>query len=305
MLIRKMFVVLWLCFAGAATAAYAAEDSLPPLPALTDPATDENIPGKIIWADYFTSDLDLARRFYGELFDWEWRWVVNQPGSRYGMFYADGLPMAGVAEKAAPDPDRAYGRWIYYISVEDVATTLAALDEQGGSTALDRRDYAERGSFAVVADADGVLFGVLDSSSGDPADYRAEPREWIWFNLYTRNVKESADFYASLFGYDTYAPEAGGDESEVLDIFLARKGYSRAGVRQLSQGSESKPTWLGYIRVEDVNAMLARATELGGEAIFKPDEAIVGGDLAVVSDPVGAPIGLLRWTFDDEAQEAE
>ena len=73
MLIRSFCAVFWLCIAGAGRAAYAAEDSLPPLPALTDPATDENIPGKIVWADYFTSDLDLARRFYGELFDWEWR----------------------------------------------------------------------------------------------------------------------------------------------------------------------------------------------------------------------------------------
>ncbi|MGI9330584.1 MAG: VOC family protein [Gammaproteobacteria bacterium] len=302
---RSFLAVLCLCIAGAGTSAYAAEDSLPLLPALTDPATGENIPGKIIWADYFTSDLDLARRFYGELFDWEWRWVVNEPGKRYGMFYADGLPMAGIAEKAATDANRAYGRWIYYISVEDVGATLAMLDEQGGSTLLDRRDYAERGSFAVVADADGVLFGVLNSSSGDPADYRAEPGEWIWFNLYTRNASESAGFYASLFNYDTHAPEAGGNESEVLDIFLARQNYSRAGVRQLSTGSESQPTWIGYIRVSDVNAMVARATDLGGEAIFKPDDSVVEGDLAVVSDPVGAPIGLLRWTFDEEAQEVE
>lgn len=280
-----------------------ARQSLPELPPLTEPATNTHLPGKFVWADYFTSDIDVARRFYGELFDWEWRWVVNEPGSRYGIFYSEGEPVAGVAEWEAPDPDRTYGRWIHYISVDDVGESVAAVKAKGGTVLLDRRNYAERGSFAVVADAGGVLFGVIKSSSGDPEDYRAETGEWIWINLYARNTQVAADFYAALFDYDTYAPEEEEVASEVLDIYLARHGYSRAGVRRLSDTSESQPTWLGYVRVDDVQAVVARARALGGEVLFSPDENVASGDLAVVADPVGATIGVLFWVFEEEEGE--
>jgi len=304
-MIRSLLAALLLCLGGLGSPAYAAQGSLPDLPPLTNPATGDKLPGKFIWADFFTSDIDAALAFYGPLFDWEWRWLVNEPGSRYGLFYQDGEAVAGVAERPAAGVERAYGRWIYYVSVTDVGATLSSLRASGGSTLMDRRDFPDRGSFAVVADAEGVLFGVMDSSSGDPADFRAEEGEWIWFNLYTRQVTQSADFYATLFDYETYAPEAGEDEGKVLDIFLARQGYSRAGVRQLGAGSESQPTWLGYVRVADVGAKVARAKQLGGDVIYSPDDSMDSGELAIVSDPVGAPVGLLRWVFDDEEGGAE
>ena len=56
-------------------AAAESREPLPPLPALNDPATTERLPGKFVFADFFTSDVERARDFYGELFGWEWRWV--------------------------------------------------------------------------------------------------------------------------------------------------------------------------------------------------------------------------------------
>jgi predicted enzyme related to lactoylglutathione lyase len=295
-------VVLCACLA-AGVARGAAPADLPPLPPLTDPATGEHLPGKFVWADFFTSDIEGARTFYGELFGWEWRWVSTQLGHLYGIFYADGVPVAGVAERPGPDPDKPYGRWIYYISVDDVERSVADVEAAGGRTLIKRPDFPERGSFAVVADADGALFGVMNSTSGDPADFRAEPGEWLWINLYTRNAVEASQHYASLFGFNTYAPD---EESEVVDIVLAKNEYARAGVGQLSENSQSHPTWLGYVRVEDVDAAAASARALGGDAVYGPDESIVGGDLAIVRDPLGAPVGILQWTFaEDEADAAE
>ena len=60
-----------LALLGAVAHAGCASRSGPPLPPLNDPAADEHLPGKFVWADLFTSDLPGARRFYGELFGWE------------------------------------------------------------------------------------------------------------------------------------------------------------------------------------------------------------------------------------------
>ena len=41
------------------------------LPAVTPAPTAASLPGKIIWHDLLTEDIDASRRFYGELFGWE------------------------------------------------------------------------------------------------------------------------------------------------------------------------------------------------------------------------------------------
>jgi hypothetical protein len=57
-------ILLGLVLFGISMGSLAAPGPLPPLPALNDPATDVQIPGKFIRADYFTSDVDAAKAFY-------------------------------------------------------------------------------------------------------------------------------------------------------------------------------------------------------------------------------------------------
>jgi hypothetical protein len=278
-------------------AARAADSAQPTVPPLTEPANGVQLPGKFVWADLFTSDPAVARRFYGGVFGWEWRWVSERPGRGYGMFYADGRAVAGVAQHAAKDPKQSYSRWVHFISVEEVATAVAATLERGGRTLLARRDVPQRGTLAVLADPEEAPFGVVRSSSGDPPDYRAEIGEWLWIGLYARDSGAAARFYADVFGYEIYERD---DHPEVIEFALARGGYSRAGVDALSEGSSADPTWLGFVRVEDVAATLDKVRALGGEVLYEPEEGDLQGELAIVADPFGAPVGLMYWDFEDE-----
>lgn len=279
-----------------------AEEALPVLPALTLPASETRLPGKFVWADLFTSEFDAARQFYADTFGWEWRWISRGPEHRYGIFYSDGEAVAGVAHRAAPEPDKPYARWIYYASVADVKSASADTLARGGRVLLDRRSIPNRGDFAVVADAEGAPFGVLHSSSGDPPDYRAELGEWLWVGLFSRDAEAASKFYASLFGYEIVAPEAGGD---ILEYVLAAEGHSRAGIGQLRPESESRPTWLGVVRVDDVGATLERARRAGGEVLYEADQEDLAGQLTVVADPFGGIVGLMRWAFEEAAPADE
>jgi predicted enzyme related to lactoylglutathione lyase len=287
--LTALVLVLWSSALPAQTGA-----AVPPLPALNNPATEEHLPGTFIFADFFTSDIEAARRFYGGLFGWEWRWTSADHS--YGMFYQDGIAVAGVVLHEAADKNRPYGRWIYYLSSDDVADKVADITAHGGRVLLEPRDLPARGTLAVVADEEGAPFGLLDSSSGDPADYRAEPGEWLWVSLYSRDTHKALDFYRMLFDYDVSEADDTGDG---LDFILSQGGYARAGVGHLAVESDSHPTWLGYIRVEDVAASVARAVSEGGAVLIAPEPALLDGNLAVVSDPMGAPIALIHWTFDD------
>ncbi len=288
----------FLAMAVALVPAVAQQKEFPPLPPINEPATELRLPGKFIWADLFTTDVLQARSFYAELFGWEWRQVsASRP---YGIFYQDDIAVAGLALRDPPADGQAYGTWVHYVSVQDVASTETRFTEGGGETLLPRRTLAHRGEFAILADPDGAILGLLDSASGDPGEFRADVGEFMWHQLFTRNLDPAADFYASVFGYEIYERE---DTPEIIDYILSSGGYSRASIGELPADSESVPTWLGFVRVENVAATVTRAEQLGGKVLLAPAEERLGGDLAIIADPEGTPVGLLRWTYPETEEE--
>ena len=273
---------------------YGASGVLPPLPALNDPATGVHLPGKFVWADLFTNDVDAARKFYGELFGWEWRWISNDPEHSYGVFYRDGIAVAGVAHRAPPEGAPQYGRWINYVSVADVARAVIEVESHGGRVLLASRTMADRGTFAILADQEGALFGMLDSSSDDPPDYQADVGDWLWVQLFSGDSTIAAKFYGELLGYKTSEPERA---QQVVDYLLSAQGFARAGIGQLPEHSASHPTWLGYVRVSDVEQSVAKAISLGGAVLLAPDPNTLDGNLAIVADSHGAIFGVVHWTY--------
>ena len=71
---------------------------LPPL--VPDSPGDEAAtrhPGKMVWADLFTSEIGKAKSFYSELFGWKAEDLTIGP-IQYVLFRNKGVPVAGAAE---------------------------------------------------------------------------------------------------------------------------------------------------------------------------------------------------------------
>jgi len=295
---RGLFVIAFLLLTAIGSA-LAEADKLPPLPPVTAGTTGEHLPGKIIWADLFSSSPDVSRDFYQQLFGWEWREIKPQPKG-YGMFYLDDVPMAGLAHRDSPDGGDKYGRWIHYLSVADVPAAEQVILDRGGKVILSRVGaYPERGDFAIAAAPDGALFGVMRTANGDPGDYAAAINEWIWWQVYSDSVDASAEFYVTLAGYQTFENE---ETDSIADLFFTSEGYLRAAAAPLPKNTEPRPvpTWLGMIRVEDVAATAARAEALGGTLLYGPSPELMDDDLAVIADPTGATFAIMRWTYPEE-----
>ena len=56
------------------------------------------------------------------------------------------------------------------------------------------------------------------------------------------------------------------------------------------------PHWLVYFAVEDTDATVAKAGELGGSTVVEPFDAEGVGRIAVVSDPNGAAFAAITVT---------
>jgi predicted enzyme related to lactoylglutathione lyase len=262
----------------------------PPLPALSSVPGSPRLPGKFVWADLVTDDVGAARDFYGRLFGWTFR---NLGG--YLIAANDDRPLCGMFKRTRPaGKPEATPRWFGYVSVKDVEKVQRAVTNAGGRVLAAPQKLPKRGEQAIFADPEGALFGVVRSSSGDPPDFMAEPGDWIWVQLLSRDSRKAADFYRAVGGYDVLENRAGKGAS---DFVLASEGYARATVRTIPAGHEQvQPSWLPFVRVKNLGESLALAKQLGGSALIAPRPELFDGKLAVIADPTGAAIGLMEWS---------
>ena len=269
-----------------AVPARAADSELPPL--TVDPGYPR-LAGKFIWADLVTDDVLKARTFYSQLFGWQFWGVGN-----YLMAVNNDTALGGMFQKAPPANDpKAKPRWFGYISVPNVAKAQRAVTAAGGRVLAPAQDFPKRGEQAVFADPEGAIFGVMKSSSGDPPDYLADPGDWIWIQLLSRDARKATEFYRAVGRYEVVENTAA---NRLNDYILTSKGYARATVRTLATKREDiKPTWLPYVRVKSVSDTVAKAKQLGGGVLIEPKPELFQGGVAVIADPTGAAIGVLEW----------
>ena len=258
------------------------------LPPLTKPATMTQHPGKFVWADVFSNNVEATGRFYEQLFGWELRWI-SEPPDPYGIFSLNGSDVAGLGYRDV-EGEEPYSRWVHYLSVADTNEVVKEIEGMGGRTLLSS-NMADRGEFAIFSSSDDVLLGVVTSSSGDPDDVQSLPGEWIWRQLYVWDLDNAVAILGSIAPFEVERA----DESEHADRLLSTGGYARAGITELTAGSAEAPTWIGFIRVADVAAMTARALQLGGRVLFEAE----GGDMTLIGDPGGAIVGLVEYAYPD------
>ena len=278
-------------FAGiaAAPAALAQPLQLPPI--VAPPSEDHHV-GKVILLELITPDLASAQRFYGGLFGWTFR-EIEAGRTKYAEALLDGRAVAGLVQRAIPRGERRQPEWLSFFAVDDVDATEQLAVQHGAKLLFGPRSFPDRGREAVLADPQGAVFAILASSSGDPPDFLADPGDWIWSSLITSDPNQAAGFYQTLFRFDVFELSS---EAAALHLLLASNNYARASINSLPPtGSQTHPSWINYVRVDDAEKTTARAVALGGRVLVEPHEDRQGGKLALIADPDGAPLGVLEW----------
>jgi hypothetical protein len=121
--------------------------------------------------------------------------------------------------------------------------------------------------------------------------------DWIWIHMATENALQAARFYTAVASYDMAERP---DTEAIGDLLLTADGYSRAGI---SQVDDDRPAvWIPFVRVVDAADAANRALALGAELILPPRDDVLGGDLAVITDPTGAVFGLMTWDYEKAAE---
>jgi predicted enzyme related to lactoylglutathione lyase len=240
------------------------------------------VAGTPIWVDLFSSDTAKSRAFYNALFGW----TAEEPNEEFGgylNFQRNGERIAGCmgngGEAGTPDV------WSVYLATDDIDKVAEAAAANGGTVIAPPMAVGDLGSMAVFTDAGGAAIGAWQPGAHAGFSAVGEPGAPSWFELHTRDYDKSVDFYREVFGWDAHTMS---DTPEFRYTTLREDEKAQAGIMDAGFLPEGVPAhWSVYFEVEDVDAMVAKAVELGG-AVVDPAENTPYGRLATLTDPTGA-----------------
>jgi len=116
--------------------------------------------GVFVWDELLTTDVEGAKRFYGEVFGWTAADMDMGEAGTYTMFKRAGdIDAAGLMRK--PDEQPGPPAWLTYLGTDDVDATVAKAGELGGTTLMPGMDIPNVGRFAVLADPTGAVFALF------------------------------------------------------------------------------------------------------------------------------------------------
>jgi hypothetical protein len=125
-----------------------------------------------------------------------------------------------------------------------------------------------------------------------------EHGDFIWYELMTSDADGAQRFYADVIGWDVL--DSGNTD---MDYRLFDAGDGRVGgMLQLSgemRANGARPTWLGYIAVDDVDTSVDSIVKAGGSVQMSATDIPNVGRIAMLADPQGAPFYVMRGASDE------
>jgi len=268
---------------------YSCSPDLPVVPPINPTPTNEFHPGKFIWRDLMTDDIDAAKKFYSGLFGWSY--VDTENGNKnYTIVMHEGKPIAGMFRLQDVKKEQKYSQWISYVSVADMNQAINYTKKSGGTIYREPFELPNRGTVAYVFDSQNAVLAFVKSSSGDPQDGEPIYNSWLWTELWTNNIENSNNFYTELFGYNVKKFLTAGEN---LYYVFQNESKPRAGMIKIPF-ENVKPHWMPYIAVKDPSEMIKKVEQLGGTVHLGIDE-IASRDAAILADPSGAVFTIQKW----------
>jgi predicted enzyme related to lactoylglutathione lyase len=248
----------------------------------------EYAPGTFSWVDLSTSDAAGAKRFYGDLFGWEFDDGEVPGGGVYTMCRIDGAAVCGLSEQSQVPP-----AWNNYVTVASADDAVAKARELGANVIEEAFDVMDAGRMGLVADPTGAMLCVWQAGQNIGAQLVNAPGALTWNELHTPDVEAAGSFYESLFGWSREAMDTGGGPAYQV---VRNGGRSNGGIMEVPGGEPAR--WLPYFAVDSLDAASSTATASGGQLRVGP-MPMPAGRIAGFADPQGAAFALWEGTLED------
>jgi hypothetical protein len=116
--------------------------------------------GVFVWEELMTTDVEGAKRFYGEVVGWESREMDMGNDFTYTLFSSGGTDRAG----AMPIPPQAEGAppaWMTYLGTDDIDAAAEKARSLGATIMQEPWDVPTVGRLAIIVDPTGAVVGLF------------------------------------------------------------------------------------------------------------------------------------------------
>lgn len=245
------------------------------------------------WVDLMTPDPDASKPFYSALFGWTYEDIpTDDNGNTYTQASKNDHVAAGMMQLS--EQMAASGMppvWSMYVSVTDLDATVAKVEPAGGSVLQPPMDVMDIGRMSIVKDPAGAVLGMWEAKTFAGAEVVNEHGALTWNELTTPDPSAVAPFYADVFGWTaSTVPMPGGEYT----IFNVDGGNDQGVAGAMAAPMPNMPTYWGmYFNVDDCDAAVAKAQELGAKVMMEPTTMEGVGRMAAVADPQGAVFSVM------------
>jgi predicted enzyme related to lactoylglutathione lyase len=150
--------------------------------------TPRYAPGTFCWVELGTSNGDGAKKFYTELFGWDFTDLPVGPGMVYTMLKQDGKDVGALYQM--PPEMTAQGippHWLSYVSVARVDEAAAKAKEAGATLMKEPFDVMAVGRMAVVQDPTGAVFALWQAGTHSGSSIVNVPNSFAGMNCHEQH----------------------------------------------------------------------------------------------------------------------
>ncbi len=260
------------------------------------PEITQYAPGTPSWADLLARDGQAAKDFYTALFGWTYDDHPAGPDMVYTMFSHNGMAACASAE-AGPGQENLPPHWSVYVTVDDLEAAVERATKAGGTVVLGPMDVTPMpdhtvGRMAIIQDREGAFLRLWYPVAHTGAGVMMEPGALCWFELATTDPESARDFYQQTLGVEINLDE---NIEEYSYWLMTVNDQMVGGIMQIGEDwGPVPPNWGVYFGVNDVEATVARAQELGGRLVHGPADITDFARFAVLGDAEGAVFTVIK-----------
>jgi uncharacterized protein len=111
---------------------------------------------------------------------------------------------------------------------------------------------------------------------------------FCWIELHTTDQPAAKNFYSALFGWKADDMPMGPNDFYTIWKLEGRDAAAGCTLRPEERKQGVPPHWMIYIAVDNADAAVAKAQQLGGKALAPAFDVMDAGRMAVIQDPTGA-----------------
>jgi predicted enzyme related to lactoylglutathione lyase len=254
--------------------------------------TTDYAPGTFCWVELATTDGEAAKKFYSGLFGWSSTDSPIGPGMVYTMLKLDGKDVGALFKM--PEEMTSQGippNWLSYVAVKSADETAQKAKSLGATLMKEPFDVMDVGRMSVIQDPTGAVFAIWQAGTHQGAGIYNVPNSFCWNELGTKDTAKAGEFYTGLFGWGKKVQQMG---PMTYTSFINGERPAGGMYEPPPEMGEVPPHWLVYFAVDDTDAKVSKAKELGATIIAPPADIPDTGRFAIIQDPQGAVFGIIK-----------